>query len=167
MPIKTLQKKKFLCRFDLSLHNSKKKKKKEINCLCILLHIFIFVLFVLFCCVLFYYNLFFRLNRSHEHVKSFFLTEMNTTGNLDGDKNLIVKGRWRPRQVQSLLVKYINDYITCINCRSPDTTLTKDNATRLFILTCNVCNATRSVQSIKAGFHAKTRDERRAERNAR
>lgn len=87
---------------------------------------------------------------------------MNTTGNLDGEGNLVLKGRWRPKQFESLLKKYIREYIECQNCHSPETTLTKDNATRLFFLTCKVCNSTRSVAQIKAGFHAVSRDDRRA-----
>jgi translation initiation factor 2 subunit 2 len=107
-----------------------------------------------------------RLERSPDHVQLFFLTEMNTTGNLDGNKSLIIRGRWKPKHVESLLKKYIGGYVTCGNCRSPKTTLKKDKVTRLHIMKCTVCSATRSVPAIKAGFHATTRDERRAARNS-
>lgn len=86
---------------------------------------------------------------------------MNTTGNLDGDGNLILKGRWRPKQFESLLKKYIREYVECQNCHQPETIITKDNATRLFFLTCKKCNSTRSVAQIKAGFHAVSKDDRR------
>ena len=49
-----------------------------------------------------------ELKRKPEHVKLFFLTEMNTTGNLDGSNSFIIKGRWKPKQVESLLKKYIS-----------------------------------------------------------
>jgi translation initiation factor 2 subunit 2 len=102
-----------------------------------------------------------KLGRKPDHVKQFFLAEMNTTGNLDGDGNLILKGRWRPKQFESLLKKYIREYIECQNCHSPITTLTKDNTTRLLFLTCTVCKSQRSVAPIKAGFHAVSKDDRR------
>jgi len=108
-----------------------------------------------------------ELGRPPDHVKLFYLTEMNTTGNLDGSNSFIIKGRWRPKQVESLLKKYIREYVTCNNCRSPKTRMRKDNATRLYFLDCTICGATRSVAAIRAGFHAMTRDERRAARNAK
>jgi len=37
----------------------------------------------------------------------------------------------------------------------------KNNATRLFELTCKVCGAQRTVKSIQHGFKAATRDDRR------
>jgi len=107
-----------------------------------------------------------QLNRSQDHVKLFFLTEMNTTGNLDGSNNFIIKGRWRPKQVESLLKKYIREYVTCNNCRSPKTVMRKDMATRLYFIDCQQCKATRSVETVRAGFRAVQRGERRAARNA-
>jgi len=106
------------------------------------------------------------LNRSQDHVKSYFLAEMNTTGNLDGSNSLIIKGRWKPKEIESLLKKYIKEYVTCNNCRSPKTTMRKDNATRLYFLECTECKASRSVKAIKTGFRAVARGERRAARNA-
>jgi len=107
------------------------------------------------------------LGRKQEHVVQFFLAEMNTTGNLDGSHNLLLRGRWRNKQVESLLRKYIKEYVQCSSCKSMETTMTKDNATRLFELTCRVCGAVRRVQSIQAGFRATTRDDRRAAKNAK
>ncbi|ETO03611.1 translation initiation factor if-2 betam beta subunit ZnR [Reticulomyxa filosa] len=108
-----------------------------------------------------------EMNRNVEHVRSFFLTEMNTDGNLNADNNLILKGRWKTQQIQSILTKYIKEYVRCSNCRSPETNMTRDASTRLFILSCNVCHAKRSVEPIKAGFHAKMKGERRALRAAK
>jgi len=50
---------------------------------------------------------------------------MNTAGNLDGNQNLLLKGRWKTKQVESLLKKYIKEYVQCNSCRSPDTTMVK------------------------------------------
>jgi len=107
------------------------------------------------------------LKRKPDDVKQFFLVEMSTTGSLDGNGNLILKGRWRPKQFEKLLKKYIREYVECHSCHSPETVLIKDIATRLLFLRCKVCGCERSVTQIKAGFHAISRDDRRqAQRNA-
>lgn len=38
---------------------------------------------------------------------SFFLAEMGTEGSIDGNMRLVIKGRYQPKQVESLLKKYI------------------------------------------------------------
>ncbi len=50
-------------------------------------------------------------------------------------------------------------------CRSFNTTLTKDSVSRLHFVECEDCRSSKSVQHIKAGFHAQTRADRRAQRN--
>jgi len=106
------------------------------------------------------------MDRPADHVQSFFLAEMSTTGNLDGSGSFILRGRWKPQQIESVLKKYIREYVSCDHCRSPKTAMRRDRAARLFFLDCGVCGASRSVKAIRAGFHATTRDDRRAAKNA-
>lgn len=47
------------------------------------------------------------MHRQPEHVQSFFLAEMGTDGSIDGSIRLVIKGRFQPKQVESLLKKYI------------------------------------------------------------
>lgn len=47
-------------------------------------------------------------------------------------------------------------YVLCPGCKSVDTLLDKDSATRLMHLRCQQCGASRTVQAIKAGFVART-----------
>lgn len=51
-------------------------------------------------------------------------------------------------------------------CRSLDTELQRDGNTRLYFVACKKCKSTKSVSAIKAGFHAATKADRRAMRNA-
>lgn len=102
------------------------------------------------------------LHRSQEHVKDFFMAELATNGSLDGDKRLVIKGRYMPKQIESLLKRYILEYVTCSMCRSSDTTLTRDPVSRLYFVSCSSCNARRSVAPIKSGFHATLRADRKA-----
>ncbi|KAI6203610.1 EIF2B-5 domain-containing protein [Aphelenchoides besseyi] len=92
------------------------------------------------------------LKRQPKHVLNFLLAELGTTGSIDGNQCLIVKGRFQQKHFESVLRKYIKEYVTCHTCRSSDTELTKD--TRLFFLKCNVCNSQCSVTAIKSGFTA-------------
>ena len=105
------------------------------------------------------------LKRKPDHIMQFYLTELGTTGNLDGNGRLVLKGTFVPKKIESLLRKYITEYVTCRLCKSPDTDLIKDPASRLFFVQCHACGARRSVSTIKTGYLATQRGERRAARN--
>ncbi|XP_052173894.1 eukaryotic translation initiation factor 2 subunit beta-like isoform X2 [Diospyros lotus] len=93
------------------------------------------------------------MHRQPEHVMTFLLAEMGTTGSLDGQQRLVVKGRFAPKNFEGILRRYINEYVICNGCKSPDTILSKEN--RLFFLRCEQCGSGRSVAPIKAGFVAR------------
>ncbi|KXZ51263.1 hypothetical protein GPECTOR_13g750 [Gonium pectorale] len=95
------------------------------------------------------------MNRQHEHVSQYMLAELGTSGNLDGQQRLIVKGRFLPKSFETVLRRYVNEYVLCPGCKSVDTLLDKDSATRLMHLRCQQCGASRTVQAIKAGFVAR------------
>ncbi|XP_024375678.1 eukaryotic translation initiation factor 2 subunit beta isoform X2 [Physcomitrium patens] len=92
------------------------------------------------------------MHRQPEHVMTFLLAELGTNGSLDGQQRLVVKGRFAPKAFEGILRRYINEYVMCNGCKSPDTILTKEN--RLFFLRCEQCGCSRSVAPIKAGFVA-------------
>uniref|UniRef100_UPI0035901B8F eukaryotic translation initiation factor 2 subunit 2 n=1 Tax=Myxine glutinosa TaxID=7769 RepID=UPI0035901B8F len=94
------------------------------------------------------------LHRQPKHLLAFLLAELGTSGSIDGNNQLIIKGRFQQKQIESVLRRYIKEYVTCHTCRSPDTTLQKD--TRLYFLQCETCHSRCSVASIKTGFQAVT-----------
>jgi translation initiation factor 2 subunit 2 len=102
------------------------------------------------------------LSRSMDHVIMFLMSELGTEGSVDGNQRLVIKGRYMPKQIESLLKKYIIEYVTCSMCKNPDTTLTRDSMTRLYFIKCEMCASTRSVAPIKVGFKATLRADRRA-----
>lgn len=106
------------------------------------------------------------LQRPPEHVVQFFMAELGTDGSIDGNQRLVIKGKYVPKFIESLLKKYIVEYVTCQMCRSPNTELTKDSSTRLQFCTCRDCGSSRSVAVIRSGYHATSRADRRAARNA-
>lgn len=94
------------------------------------------------------------LHRQPKHLLDFLLAELGTSGSVDGNNQLIIKGRFQQKQIENVLRRYIKEYVTCHTCRSPDTILQKD--TRLFFLQCETCGSRCSVASIKLGFQAVT-----------
>ncbi|XP_068668465.1 eukaryotic translation initiation factor 2 subunit beta-like [Aristolochia californica] len=93
------------------------------------------------------------MHRQPEHVMNFLLAEMGTSGSLDGQQRLVIKGRFAPKNFEGILRRYINEYVICTGCKSPDTILSKEN--RLFFLRCEQCGSSRSVAPIKTGFVAR------------
>ncbi|KAL1567211.1 fimbrin-2-like [Salvia divinorum] len=51
-----------------------------------------------------------------------------------GAGQLVVKGRFVPKNFERILRRYINEYVICNGCKSPDTILSKEN--RPFFLRC-------------------------------
>merc|ERR1712029_838914 len=102
------------------------------------------------------------LHRTPKHLLQFLMAELGTSGTIDGNNQLIIKGRFQQKHIENVLRRYIKEYVTCHTCRSPDTIL--NNETRLFFLQCMTCHSSCSVQTIKTGFQAVT-GSRKAARN--
>jgi len=102
------------------------------------------------------------LHRQPKHLLAFLFAELGTTGAIDGNNQLVMKGKFQQKHIENVLRRYIKEYVTCHTCRSPDTILNKE--TRLFFLQCMKCHSKCSVQTIKTGFQAVT-GSRKAARN--
>jgi len=93
-------------------------------------------------------------HRQPRHLQAFLLAELGTSGSVDANNQLIIKGRFQQKQIENVLRRYIKEYVCCHTCHSPDTILQKD--TRIFFLQCETCGSRCSVASIKSGFQAVT-----------
>jgi len=107
------------------------------------------------------------MQRDPQHVYSFFMAELGTEGSIDGNQRLVIRGKYVPKYIESLLRKYVVEYVTCEMCRSPNTTLERDSHSRLYFCNCKDCGSRRSVAPIRSGYHATSRADRRAARNAK
>ena len=64
----------------------------------------------------------YRLRRDPNHVMDFFLSEMATTGSIDGQNRLVIKGRFAPKSFESILRRYISkcphaiSLLQCLKC---------------------------------------------------
>jgi translation initiation factor 2 subunit 2 len=83
-------------------------------------------------------------------VLAFVLAELGTTGDIGESKGLTIRGRYSSLNFEQLLRKYIQEYVTCKTCHSPDTVLKKEN--RIEFKCCNTCSSTSSVASVCLQF---------------
>jgi len=95
-----------------------------------------------------------RMRRPIDHLVQFLLTEMGTTGSIDGTQRFIIRGRFTQAHLETLIRRYVNDYVTCPICRMQETNLIKEQ--RLTFLQCESCGSKRAVNAIKTGFQAQT-----------
>lgn len=50
------------------------------------------------------------MHRQPEHVMTFLLAEMGTSGSLDGQQRLVVKGRFAPKNFEGILRRYVSKF---------------------------------------------------------
>jgi translation initiation factor 2 subunit 2 len=106
------------------------------------------------------------IDRKHEHMMNYVAAELGTEATLGQDNNMILVGKFQGKHLEVLYKKYLDNYVKCSNCKGYKTKLEKDPSTRLYMLECKACGATKSVAAIKAGFHAVKRGERKKARQA-
>jgi len=96
------------------------------------------------------------MNRLPEHLLSYMLAELGTSGSTDAQGRVTFKyaGRQAQKHMESVIKQYVKEYVLCKLCKSSDTKLNKDSATRLYFMVCGSCGASRSVNPIKSGFQA-------------
>eukprot|EP00992_Anisonema_acinus_P007794 TRINITY_DN3782_c0_g1_i1.p1 TRINITY_DN3782_c0_g1~~TRINITY_DN3782_c0_g1_i1.p1 ORF type:complete len:224 (+),score=42.03 TRINITY_DN3782_c0_g1_i1:179-850(+) len=111
-----------------------------------------------------FYEICKSLNRTPEHLLAFTQTELGTTGAIDANNCLILRGRFQSKHLEALLRRYVTEYVQCAMCHSLDTKLVKDPNTRLYGLNCTSCSASRTVQAIQSGFTATMKGDRRKAR---
>lgn len=47
------------------------------------------------------------MNRHPEHVQSFVMAETGSTGSIDGNARLVIRGKFQPKDVENILRRYI------------------------------------------------------------
>mmetsp|Transcript_15920 Transcript_15920/g.17678 ORF Transcript_15920/g.17678 Transcript_15920/m.17678 type:complete len:115 (+) Transcript_15920:1-345(+) len=109
------------------------------------------------------------MSREKRHVMNFVLVELGSPpAFLNGDSGKLTirkRGTWGASTMESLLSKYFSTYVICQTCSSPDTVLERDTSNRLTYKVCRTCKAKASVITIRTGFQAIGRGERRQQRN--
>jgi len=92
------------------------------------------------------------LRRTPRHLMAFLLAELNTSGSIDGTKQLLIKGRYQPSQIEELVKRYVKEYVACHSCQNCETRLRRED--RIYFVQCDLCTCKYSVPNIKCGFQA-------------
>lgn len=100
-----------------------------------------------------------QLNRKIDHFLTFAKTELNSDCSLDENKALIIRGIYKPQQIQNIIRSYISIFVICKSCNCCQTEFAKNT------ITCNNCKSSRYVPPIQIGFKAITRKGRKDIRN--
>lgn len=95
------------------------------------------------------------IHRQQDHLLAFLGAELGTTGNIQGDGRLVMKGRFTAEGIANILKSYMKEFVVCKSCLSPDTVLMRDANTRLYFVSCESCGAHRSVANISTGYVAR------------
>eukprot|EP01125_Pyxidicula_operculata_P021655 TRINITY_DN847_c0_g1_i2.p1 TRINITY_DN847_c0_g1~~TRINITY_DN847_c0_g1_i2.p1 ORF type:complete len:197 (+),score=29.48 TRINITY_DN847_c0_g1_i2:105-695(+) len=88
------------------------------------------------------------IDREIPHVKSFVEAELGSVCTLGAENKLVIRGRFKSSEIQSILKKYIIEYVKCRTCNGPNTKLKKMN--RNYFVTCDNCNASNCVLPVKS-----------------
>jgi translation initiation factor 2 subunit 2 len=98
------------------------------------------------------------LNRTQEEVKDFIDKYLTSTSSVDSNTCLIIKiVNGKTSQFERMLEKYVEQYVKCNSCGQINTELHREASTRLQLLTCNGCKASRYTQAVGgATYQAQT-----------
>lgn len=101
------------------------------------------------------------LNRPEDHVNLFVSSELGVLTSVTEGGALLIRGIFPGQKLEGLIRKYMENYVKCVMCRATKTVLRKDTVSRLMMMDCDICKASRSVNAIQAGFHATTKSDRK------
>jgi translation initiation factor 2 subunit 2 len=85
--------------------------------------------------------------REHMAFFQYMLRELGTSGNVDG-RRAMFKGRVVKKNIEDKLDSFLDAFVYCQECRSPDTRLVREGRTT--VLRCDACGGHRPVAVRKA-----------------
>ncbi|KAI3874700.1 hypothetical protein MKX03_015177 [Papaver bracteatum] len=81
------------------------------------------------------------MHREAEHVMEFLFAEMGISGSLDGQKRLVIEGKFAANVFEGVLKRYINEYVKFNDCNTHETDLLKEISVK-----CKMVNVAQSGQ---------------------
>jgi len=84
------------------------------------------------------------INRDPKEVAKFFMKEFGIGVNIDG-RRLIINRKVSEEDFSAKLEQYLNVYVRCYECNSPDTEIIKEN--RVNVIVCKACGAQHPINS--------------------
>jgi len=84
-----------------------------------------------------------RLNRDENHLLKFLQSELGTSASIDDRGRARFTGDFRQSRVAAALDEYVESFVTCSECGSPDTRLVEERGAT--VLKCDACGALSAV----------------------
>lgn len=86
-----------------------------------------------------------QLNRTTDHLVQFVTIELSCKTSVTGEEHLNMGGKFNSKNLQTVLTKYIKDYVQCPQCLGGATRMEKDAVLRTWFVICD-CGGRRSVK---------------------
>ncbi|MCW1292087.1 MAG: translation initiation factor IF-2 subunit beta [Candidatus Rehaiarchaeum fermentans] len=86
------------------------------------------------------------IKRPINHIFRFLLHEFLTSGSIEKER-IMLTGRFQPKQVQEKLQLYLQKYVYCKVCSSPDTEMIKED--KIYVIKCLACGASYPAEEIR------------------
>jgi len=102
------------------------------------------------------------IRRSDEHFIKYLESEFNCNANMDSNDVLIIESICKTKHIESLIRRYINDYVRCNSCKSVNTDFVKED--RIYYVKCNKCRSQRKINNVQKGFQSMTKMVRKQNR---
>ncbi|MCG3215119.1 MAG: translation initiation factor IF-2 subunit beta [Candidatus Heimdallarchaeota archaeon] len=87
-----------------------------------------------------------RINRDENHFLKFMAGELATSVTMEGNR-AVFAGKHAKVSLQTLLERYVKDYVICGECGKPDTRLITE--TRIMWKRCDACGASIAVKPLR------------------
>ena len=87
-----------------------------------------------------------ELNRDLNDIKLFIEKELTNISSINGNNELLIKGKYNSNMIMSIFKKYIKTYVQCTCCSSIRTEISRNYVNKLDVLNCNKCRAERTIK---------------------
>lgn len=87
-----------------------------------------------------------RLNRDRNHLLKFLQTELGTSASIDDRERARFTGDFKQSRVADAIDEYVESFVTCSECESPDTRLVEERGAT--VLKCDACGALSAVPEL-------------------
>ena len=84
-----------------------------------------------------------KINRTVDHLFKVICSELSTDGSINGEQQIILKGKFYSKHINKILAKYINKYVKCDVCNSLKTNMVTEKS--INYLDCMTCLARQSI----------------------
>lgn len=78
-----------------------------------------------------------KLNRPVNHMFNIICSELSTQGSINGENQIILKGKFYSKHMNKVIISYINKYVKCNICDSLETIMEHEEG--ITFLNCNIC----------------------------